>query len=509
MGINELKFGDYAFLFPVIDQPNSGFGEILQAMSGKELIQPSLLEHFSAVVKMPLNGDFKDTIYKYEPPQIPPRKHNLDGGLSWKKRGIQDLLAETFPHLVPEEGFYDILIQPKAPPRRTKYMDLSAEFAAQQQALAPEISASELDGVANLLRIAPLLTASAVLGEVLADKTQQVSDKMREQIDHLLQAYANISSPRTSAGEVLATPIPEQDRALLFNSSSTKAVQDLRKILTAAGTCNSFDNSAAELFVADARVGGSVHFQFRGGLGRTAYNRMYLAVDEEGKPFAFYDCIESGDMTRSSVRDYVHAGVEDVLLGSFAASIIIANRLGLERIAFGDLELVSLAKSIGIGERRVFGALENRTQKLGYAGAGRDLASTGPYLWTMDNQKQYRAIDPRQFSVGGIKSIIEQGYAVMRRIESNKKSIPRLREQYERYFGIIQMLVERTEHVLGETAAKVEYDIGEFCARYNLHPNKDLPEVQADAEESDTHFIPAILKYMANTGNFEKYIVTP
>jgi hypothetical protein len=344
----------------------------------------------------------------------------------------------------------------------TEHQELSAEYAARIRAIQKSITPEEMNGVISMLRVGALITASAGLAGVLADKAQQVSPKLRKQTARLVEVYQNTLSTESPVGQVLESDVSGIKNAKVFAPESDDLVE-LNKMLIAGGACTQtfgvvtneeLEKRPAKCFAEDSKAGGSVHFLLSGNPSCSAYNRMYLAAGEEGKPFAFLDCIESGNFGRNTMQGYIDNNLTEELLGSFASSIIIANRLGLEKLAFGDLEFVDLARGLGFGERKVFNNGDSPYDaKLGYKG-GRS-HSDGPYLWTMGRtgSSNYRAIDPRQFNPEVLTAIAYSAETVIDRLENSKrKAIKNLKSDFEDYFSMVQQVYSDSRSFLGECA---------------------------------------------------------
>jgi hypothetical protein len=372
----------------------------------------------------------------------------------------------------------------------TQYVEESKEMAERIAAIGKTISAEEMNAVVRMLRIGPLLTAVSAYATVLSDKATQPTRQLRQRIDHLLGIYKGTTDEKTNIGKVLASDIPAS-RSVKIHNPWKDSIVDLNKMLVAGGACTkklgpqnkkSLQHSPAHVFDQDSAAGGSVHFQFNGILGQNAYNRLYLAVDKDGNPNLFADCIESGDMSRTTVSSYISNGISDVLLGSFASSIIIANRLGLNKLSFGDVELVDVARHLGFGEKKIFNGEENHTQKLGYVG-GKSHLSGSPYLWMMQRDKAFRTVDPGLYQPGVLKQVVGQAYQVMERIESNRKSLKNLRKDYEQFFGMVNRIYDESSGIIKEESfARLKDDLYRFSQKYDLNvggleePEAVLPE---------------------------------
>jgi hypothetical protein len=351
---------------------------------------------------------------------------------------------------------HDITLTP------TEHQEQSAEYAAKIREIQKYITPEEMNAVISMLRVGALITASSGLASVLADKAQQVSPKLRKQTERLIGVYQNTLSTESPVGQVLERDVSRTKSAKLYAPESDD-LRELNRMLVAGGACtrttgeptnDKLEKRPVKCYAEDSKAGGSVHFLFSGNPNCSAYNRMYLATGEEGKPFAFLDCIESGNMGRSSMQAYLDNGLSEELLGSFASSIIIANRLGLEKLAFGDLEFVDLARGLGFGERKVFNNGDSPYDaKLGYKGGTGH--TNGPYLWTMGRTggSNYRTIDPRQFNPNVLEMIAESTESVIDRLENSKrKAIKNLKSDFEDYFSMVRQIYSDSRNILGECA---------------------------------------------------------
>ncbi len=363
----------------------------------------------------------------------------------------------------------------------TKHTELSAEYAYRLALMDKTIAAEELKALVPMIRVGPLVSAALMLGEWLSDKTKQLPEQVRQKSIDLLHIYAATTSPETDIGRVLQAELSEEATVEVFDPGR-QTVEQFNALLRNNGACTYSPNSnlatsPAAAFAADSKAGGSVHFQFSGKTG-SSYNRLYLAVDREGTPLLFYDCAESGDLTRATIDSYVRSGNAEALIGSFAASIIIANRLGLEKVAFGELEMVDLVRHLGLGERKIFTDEPNPGQKLGYVGGV--VCNGRPHLWKMDHDKAFRVANPQLFTPAVLPSVVNQANQVMERIRTNPKSRKTLRNDYQRFFSIIDTIYEEAKPLLGEVMyQRLHRDVSSFCEEYKLR----LHESEGDGQQ--------------------------
>lgn len=362
----------------------------------------------------------------------------------------------------------------------TKHTELSAEYARRIATMDKTISAKELNAVARLVRIGPLVSAALMLGEPLADKTKQLPEQVRQKSIELQRIYAATCSPETAIGKVLQAELKEGAGVKIFNTDEDTVFQ-LNEILARNRACTATTNtdlskSPAAAFLEDSRAGGSVHFEFSSAQGGS-YNRFYLAVDRTGEPVLFYDCLESGNLARATIDNYVKDGFPGALIASFAASIVIANRLGIGKVAFGELEMVDVARHLGLGERKVFRDEPNDGQKLGHVGGttfdGRH------YLWKMGYDKSFRTAKAGAFTPTILPAIVNQAYLVMERIQDNRKSVKKLRTDYERFFSIVDTIYEEARPLFGETMyQRLHQDVASFCDEYKLKLHQEEQQLE-------------------------------
>jgi len=391
--------------------------------------------------------------------------------------GLQKYPPLNFPKI-------NLFIQKNHVLTRTEYTDLSAQSAERIAEMEKQVLPAELNAVLGMLRAGPLLSAIYQLGGVLADKSKQVSPKAREQVERLIQIYHHANSSETPIGQLMSHTVPFHGRISIFDPA-TQGANRLNEMLVSGGACTaqsySLGNRPADTFAEDAKAGGSVHFlysQFSSSSSQSAYSRLYLAIDYEGKPVLFYDCLESGDLGRCSVNGYIQSGLQSHFLASFAASLVIANRLGIDKVAFGDLELVEAARDLGFGERKIFSdARDQSVQKLGYVGANSS-SDAGPYLWMMKGSRNFRTLDPSLFQHESLILLVNQAQQVMGRISNDSKSVKRLRSDYETFFGMVKEVYEVTRSATGETADQLIDQVDGFCREYGLNISSvmDRPE---------------------------------
>ena len=170
----------------------------------------------------------------------------------------------------------------------------------------------------------------------------------------------------------------------------------------------------AEKHLRDTSCGGSIHFQVKG-KDNCSYNRLFIALDKEGKPFLFYDTIEANNIGRQSVTSYITDNCTDVFIGSIAASLAIAERMGVEYIAVGDYELKEFLGNLGFGERPCF---QNGIRKK----LGIDLQSqVAPHDWMITSSSSFRTIDTAAYAPEALDTTVDRAYAVMERLRGHKQ----------------------------------------------------------------------------------------
>lgn len=364
----------------------------------------------------------------------------------------------------------------------TTFPGLSAEYAEKIRSMEKSLTAAELTETLRLVRVGPLLTGIAKLGAALVDKTKQPTKQVRDKAEQMVSVYLETADAESVIGQLLGVsvspvniydPFTEHCRklnAMLNDGGACTAVAEYNwgnKELIDDGSAkqeNPLHNSPADLMAQDSLHGGSIHFEVRCG-AQASYNRMYVAVGPDGKPFLFHDVIESGNHGLTSPETYLTEGKGSLLMSSFAAAITIANRVGVEKVAFGDDELLRLAQLLGFGEQRVFGEGTNLTQKLGYACVSDHFG--GPYAWRMGggygrDDKNFRTVMTRSFEQGSLDNISLQSDAVMERIRASPRAVNAFRTDYETYFGMVREVLEVNSHPTD--------DLDAFCEEYKLTP---------------------------------------
>ncbi len=402
-------------------------------------------------------------------------------------------LHEYLPNLFPKvDSFFKIKREHTF--TRTEYLELSTQFAERIAEMEKQVLPAELNAVLGMLRAGPLLSALYQLGGILTDKAKQVSPKAREQVERLIQVYHHATSEETAIGQLMSNKVPFHGRIAIFDPATQNANR-LNQMLASGGACTAqsyaHENRPADAFAEDAKVGGSVHFLYSqvsssSSSSQSAYSRLYLAVDHESKPVVFYDCLESGNLYRCNINGYLQSGLQSHFLASFAASLVIANRLGIDKVAFGDLELVEAARDLGFGERKIFSEGQDQVdQKLGYCGA-KSHDCTGPYMWMMKGSRNFRTLDPSLFQPESLILLVNQAQQVMSRISTDRKSVKRLRTDYETFFGMVREVYEVTRSATGETADQLVGQVDGFCKEYglNISPVIDRKEVSTPEQPS-------------------------
>ncbi len=370
----------------------------------------------------------------------------------------------NFEPLLQHQQFADKFLKPRISftLTETQYSELSEQYTQLIRSMPKTISLQELRVIAELLRIGPLLTAALSLGKVLADKTQMPSRDLKLKNSQLISCYEAMNVQDHPFAQLMNSSL--SDVSVSIYDAEKQSVSDLDQMLSNAGTCNA-RTGAANPFAKDAKIGGSIHFQVKGSRGYS-YNRIYLAISN-GKPILFHDCIESQDLCMQKLSEYVNIGKEDQLLASFAATIAIANSLGLETVAVADYEFVDLARSLGFGERKIFGDSSNSGEKLGYSGD--HYSYDGVPMWRMGHDKTFRAFNPQLYQESVLNLVISQAYDVMQRVDQKNKIAIALNQDLSTYFGIVKhILLDRK--FSGETLTRFHDDLDAFCQKYSIHP---------------------------------------
>lgn len=384
----------------------------------------------------------------------------------------------------------------------TENPELSAEYAERIKAMPKTISAEEIALVTRMLRLGPLLTGALSLGSVLSDPGKNPSRQTMDKVQQLVECYKNTTSGLTAisllmqadtSGVSVKIHDPFNDTTADLNQMLIDGNACTKIMINTTGLEDSLDNTPADLFAKDSKKGGSVHFTAKTEKG-TSYNRLYIAIDKDNKPVLFYDCIESGDMMWRTIEHYLINGCGDRLLSSFVSSIIIANRLGISKVALGEDEAISIGKALGFGEQKIFGDGDNHKSKLGYV-AGKT-HTEGPYAWRMGNDKTFKAFDPRLYNPEIIMQMIAQSYAVMQRVEERPKIITSRKsntaKDFKEYLKTYFRIVEQVLDAAGIDDIELRDSIDNFCKKYEIrqtpiispalsHPQNHIPYQQRSA----------------------------
>ncbi len=357
------------------------------------------------------------------------------------------------------------------------FPELSREYRSRIDALPRDIMNSELATIVARMKLMPLVTAATILSGPLADKQGFVEAGTRTKATNLVNGYVQAHPARTAL-----EGLTKVTTARIFLPAQ-EGFASLQSMVEAGGACNRHDRTAAEKHLRDTSCGGSVHFQVNGKDNRS-YNRLFIALDKEGKPLLVYDTIEANDISRQSVTSYIADKCTDVFIGSVATSLAIAERMGIEYISLGDYELDAFAKDLGFGERPCF--RKGIREKLGI-----DLQSrVAPHTWMIEGSSSFRTIDTAAYAPEALATTVEQAYAVMKRLRGHKEKarqtvLEKAGEDFALYFGIVQQIVGQAEE-LGLSVSereRVQRDITAFCQQYDLQPRALRQE---DASEKET-----------------------
>lgn len=376
---------------------------------------------------------------------------------------------------------------------QTEYIELSREFAARIAEMDKDITSQQMASIMYKSRTAPLIGCLIALGRTLEDKAVRPNKTLREAVELTIQKYETMFSGSMDTGWILNCSIPEHAHVKIFDPTSQNGLT-LDRMLQEADACTNSsyshfngysENSHAHRFSEDSKKGGSVHFTYKRGK-KVAYGRIYIAIDKDEKPIAFFDCIEAQDLSRTYAKSYVNNKEEDMLAGAFAAGIEIARRLGLDRIAFGEYETTELARDLSYPEKRIFEHdADNRFKKLGYIGG--ITFNDGPAMWKMQHGKSFRVADIGLYADGTFDHVVEQTERVMERINSNRKSLKPLKKDYESYLGIV---LEIANQVDDPRAAEFIANINAFCEKYMITPRQiqtaNFSELQHPGRHTET-----------------------
>ncbi len=366
-------------------------------------------------------------------------------------------------------------------PGLIEFPELSREYRERIDALPESLTSSELLQMRCRLKLSPLVSAAAVLYEPLADKQGSVHQSVRSKASNLLGGYS-VSLPIST--QLALTTSLDKTRATILHPS-TGNPKSLQNLLLQGGACTT-NLETAENHFCDTSCGGSIHFQVQGTSERS-YNRLFVCVDKEGKPFLFYDTIEANNWSRSKISEYVKGKIADVLIGSVAASLVIAEKMGVEYIAFGDYELVELMQDLGYGERSCFNGngIRNRP-KLGIkleGGVGKS-----PHFWKIDGSSNFRTIQTAAYASSALDTLVEQADAVIERLRGHKKKareavLAKSQADFESYFAIVEEALGYAE-ILGiscTTAEDLKPRLAAAYREYGLTPI--LPVLQPRVED--------------------------
>ncbi|MBI5065598.1 hypothetical protein HZA97_05160 [Candidatus Woesearchaeota archaeon] len=359
----------------------------------------------------------------------------------------------------------------------TQHADLSKEYAEKIRALPAQIPQEQLEGILSLLRLGPLMTAAQILAETLSDKQKSgVPGNTRTKIETLVNGYRTTIDPQSDLSKLLDGARIKTSTFDIFNTE-TGTVEDLNQLLNDAHACShesgSLKGSKVEAFFEDQKAGGCINVGVRKKAlirrNKTAYNRLNLAHGRDGKVFLFHDCIESGDMSRYHLNEYLSNGLEEMLVTSFIGTIAIAQLLGIEKVAFGDHELVEMAQNLGFGETQMFDNEGSPLEKkLGYT-CKEETGFRAVYAWRMD-KRTYRNTNSVIYTPQALQTRLAEAYQVLEAAKQRKKKVIVANQQdYKTYFGIIQEVMKKAKDLLEKNACEeLQTQIESFYERYGI-----------------------------------------
>lgn len=273
----------------------------------------------------------------------------------------------------------------------TSYTQLSEEYSRHIKEMDKSISLEDLAEMNTQIRKYPEYRITTLIEEGMSPHDKQIKALRKYQ--------RRIDVKTTPIGKILCDS--EKNMQVTIYDPLHHPRTLLNEFLKTSGTCHILNDKLSDDQLkyhsvvgpldADARQGGCIHYLLKARTG-VAYNRLFLVVDMHNDVVLFHDAIESNAVERTNVAEYLRDGQESLLRGTLATDIILARRLNISKIAFGEPELIDLTQKIGAELHDIFEPYSMRNEeKLGLI-AGTKNTHSGPFSYRLTDHKRVSLI---------------------------------------------------------------------------------------------------------------------
>lgn len=337
------------------------------------------------------------------------------------------------------------------------------EIAARVAALPETLSCDGIQRYRTMLSAAPYTFMYKELEQVVTSETSILDRNKLERVRRLLMKGDALSL--TDEGKAIAsTPAYcGSNYQLTLINPRTEPILEFSRKLKSIGLCWSDDfnqESIAERLLEDGALGACIQLlgiendaPFR---KPKAYARLYVAETKEGERILFFDTLEGGKIDRVSLRTWKDESREAEPAMYLAAAMMIAETIGLTKIALGRKELEEIGDYIGVQEVRIF----DRSQKYRKLGLQNYV-----YTFGIDGDTKRRMLDCNEIKPPTHKELEEKLEELRTYVTSHSKRLERLpqkRQEIQLYrdaiFGINEQVYQsriisnKLSNYLGETS---------------------------------------------------------
>lgn len=240
--------------------------------------------------------------------------------------------------------------------------DLCQRYSQKLAELPATITPASLEGYVSALFCYPYLEAFHTLRPVVFAPDKQLTENKLARIKRVL---ASADEGRVLR-ESMSLRLPEGYSYLRILPG--RDYKDIFKMMNCIPNCipPAEKEEVARLLQEDIDLGACIKLFGLNAAGEPqTYFRDYLSLGYNDELLLQIDSVEGGDEKFwTTVQQWIDAGRSQELIYGVAASLYLADRLGISKVVLGDFESDEIGKMIGCREVKVYGA-EVRKRKIG------------------------------------------------------------------------------------------------------------------------------------------------
>ncbi|MBI5391046.1 hypothetical protein HZB02_06175 [Candidatus Woesearchaeota archaeon] len=244
-----------------------------------------------------------------------------------------------------------ILANPRIQQDHLYRPDLCAVYAAQQSKLPAVLSPETLDSYVDVLFQYPYLETVSTLQPFVFNPAQCLDEKRLVRLEHLIERVPHYLLQECMSQSLL----PSYSFHVVPQGGDP---QTLLQMMNQIPNCVPIGEKerVAQSIQQDIDYGACIKlFGVDNEGDPQMYTRYYITLHHTGKPMLQIDAVEGGNESYwTKVQQWIDAGRGKELVFSIAASLYVADQLGISDIVLGDFESDEIGEMIGCREVRVY-----------------------------------------------------------------------------------------------------------------------------------------------------------